>query len=95
MLSGNGTIDYSVEAHTLDAQETSVARQEPTTRDSQKENFNRRQTAPHRINYCSQNLLYNLRYSNASFFSLSNNQAYSNIYHSLKILKYYILLYKR
>ena len=32
MLSGNGTIDYSVEAHTLDAQETSAARQESTTR---------------------------------------------------------------
>ena len=32
MLSGNGTIDYSVEAHTLDAQETSAARQGSTTR---------------------------------------------------------------
>ena len=32
MLSGNGTIDHSVEAHTLDAQETSTARQGSTTR---------------------------------------------------------------
>ena len=32
MLSGNGTIDYSVEAHTLDAHKTSAARQESTTR---------------------------------------------------------------
>ena len=32
MLSGNGTIDYSVEAHTLDAQKTSAAHQESTTR---------------------------------------------------------------
>ena len=32
MLSGNGTIDYSVEAHTLDVQETSAARQGSTTR---------------------------------------------------------------
>ena len=32
MLSGNGTIDYDVEAHTFDAHETSVARQESTTR---------------------------------------------------------------
>ena len=31
MLSGNGTIDYSVEAHTLDAHKTSAARQESTT----------------------------------------------------------------
>ena len=35
MLSGNGTIDYSVEAHTLDAQETSAARQGSTTRNLQ------------------------------------------------------------
>ena len=35
MLSGNGTIDYSVEAHTLDAHKTSAARQEPTTRNLQ------------------------------------------------------------
>ena len=32
MLSGNGTVDYDVEAHTLDAQKTSAARQESTTR---------------------------------------------------------------
>ena len=32
MLSGNGTIDYSVEAHTLDAHKTSTAHQESTTR---------------------------------------------------------------
>ena len=32
MLSGNGTIGYSVEAHTLDAQETSTVCQESTTR---------------------------------------------------------------
>ena len=32
MLSGNGTIDYDVEAHTLDAHKTSAARQESTTR---------------------------------------------------------------
>ena len=32
MLSGNGTIDYNVEAHTLDAHKTSAARQESTTR---------------------------------------------------------------
>ena len=32
MLSGNGTIDYDVEAHTLDAHETSAARQESTTK---------------------------------------------------------------
>ena len=32
MLSGNGTIDYNVEAHTLDVQETSAARQGSTTR---------------------------------------------------------------
>ena len=32
MLSGNGTIDYSVDAHTLDAHKTSAARQESTTR---------------------------------------------------------------
>ena len=31
MLSGNGTIDYDVEAHTLGAHKTSAARQEPTT----------------------------------------------------------------
>ena len=30
MLSGNGTIDYDVEAHTLDAHKTSAARQEFT-----------------------------------------------------------------
>ena len=36
MLSGNGTIDYSVEAHTLDAHKTSAARQESTTRNLQK-----------------------------------------------------------
>ena len=35
MLSGNGTIDYDVEAHTLDAHETSAARQESTTRNLQ------------------------------------------------------------
>ena len=32
MLSGNGTIDYDVEAHTLAAHKTSAARQESTTR---------------------------------------------------------------
>ena len=32
MLSGNGTIDYEVEAHTLDALKTSAARQESTRR---------------------------------------------------------------
>ena len=32
MLSDNDTIDYSVEAHTLDAHKTSAARQESTTR---------------------------------------------------------------
>ena len=32
MLSGNGTIDYDVEVHTLDAHKTSAARQESTTR---------------------------------------------------------------
>ena len=32
MLSGNGTIDYDVEAHTPDAHKTSAARQESTTR---------------------------------------------------------------
>ena len=32
MLSRNGPIDYSVEAHTLDAHKTSAARQESTTR---------------------------------------------------------------
>ena len=32
MLSGNGTIDYDVEARTLDAHETSAVRQESTTR---------------------------------------------------------------
>ena len=32
MFSGNGTIDYSVEAHTLDAHKTSAARQESTTK---------------------------------------------------------------
>ncbi len=32
MFSGNGTIDYDVEAHTLDAHKTSAARQESTTR---------------------------------------------------------------
>ena len=31
MLSRNGTIDYDVEAHTLDAQKTSTAYQESTT----------------------------------------------------------------
>ena len=31
MLSGNGTIDYSVEAHTLDTHKTSTAYQESTT----------------------------------------------------------------
>ena len=31
MLSDNGTIDYDVEAHTLDARKTSAARQESTT----------------------------------------------------------------
>ena len=35
MLSGNGTIDYNVEAHTLDVQETSAARQGSTTRNIQ------------------------------------------------------------
>ena len=35
MLSGNGTIDYDVEAHTLDAHKTSAARQESTTRNLQ------------------------------------------------------------
>ena len=35
MLSGNGTIDYNVESHTLDAQETSAARQGSTTRNIQ------------------------------------------------------------
>ena len=35
MFSGNGTIDYSVEAHTLDAHKTSAARQESTTRNLQ------------------------------------------------------------
>ena len=95
MLSGNGTIDHDVEAHTLDAHKLSAVHQESSTRNLQKENFNKRQTEPLSTNYFSQNLLYNPRYSNASFFRLSNNQAYSNIYHSLKILKYYILLYKR
>ena len=32
MLSGNGTIDYDIEAHTLDAHKTSAARQESITR---------------------------------------------------------------
>ena len=32
MFSGNGIIDYDVEAHTLDAHKTSAARQESTTR---------------------------------------------------------------
>ena len=32
MLSGNGTIDYDVEAHTLSAHKTSAARQESTSR---------------------------------------------------------------
>ena len=32
MLSGNGTIDYDVEVHTLDDHKTSAARQESTTR---------------------------------------------------------------
>ena len=31
MFSGNGTIDYSVEAHTLDTHKTSTAYQESTT----------------------------------------------------------------
>ena len=31
MLSGNGTIDYDVEAHTPDAHRTSATRQESTT----------------------------------------------------------------
>ena len=31
MLSGNGTIDYDVEAHSLDANKTSTAPQESTT----------------------------------------------------------------
>ena len=35
MLSENGTIDYDVEAHTLDAHKTSAARQESTTRNLQ------------------------------------------------------------
>ena len=35
MLSGNGTIDYNVEGHTLDAQKTSAARQGSTTRNIQ------------------------------------------------------------
>ena len=35
MSSGNGTIDYDVEAHTLDAHKTSAARQESTTRNLQ------------------------------------------------------------
>ena len=35
MLSGNGTIDCDVEAHTLDAHKTSAARQESTTRNLQ------------------------------------------------------------
>ena len=34
MLSGNGTIVYDVEAHTLDAHKTSAVRQESTTRNS-------------------------------------------------------------
>ena len=37
MLSGNGTIDYDVEAHTLDAHKTSAARQESTTRNLHKD----------------------------------------------------------
>ena len=37
MLSGNGTIDYDVEAHNLDAHKTSAARQESTTRNLQKQ----------------------------------------------------------
>ena len=37
MLSGNSTIDYDIEAHTLDAQKTSTAHQEPTTRSLQKQ----------------------------------------------------------
>ena len=36
MLSGNGTIDYDVEAHTLDDHKTSAARQESTTRNLHK-----------------------------------------------------------
>ena len=35
MFSGNGTIDYDVEAHTLDDHKTSAARQESTTRNLQ------------------------------------------------------------
>ena len=35
MFSGNGTIDYSVEAHSLDAHKTSAARQGSTTRNLQ------------------------------------------------------------
>ena len=35
MLSGNGTIDYDIEAHTLDAQKTSAAHQGSTTRNLQ------------------------------------------------------------
>ena len=34
MFGGNGTIDYSVEVHILDARKTSAARQEFTTRNS-------------------------------------------------------------
>ena len=32
MLSGNGTIDYDIGAHILDAHKTSAARQQSTTR---------------------------------------------------------------
>ena len=35
MVSGKGTIDYNVEAHTLGAHSTSAARQESTTRNLQ------------------------------------------------------------
>ena len=35
MSSGNGTIDYDAEAHTLDAHKTSAARQESTTKNLQ------------------------------------------------------------
>ena len=35
MLSGNGTIDYDIEAHTLDAHKTSAAHEESITGDLQ------------------------------------------------------------
>ena len=37
MLSGNGTIDYDIEAHTLDAHKTSAAHQVSTTRGFEKQ----------------------------------------------------------